>query len=45
MNEWHILALVCVVFNASWLLAYFTLRLLVDRVGSWLERRQRAKSS
>jgi len=44
MNEWLTLSLVCVVFIASWLLAYLTLGLLVDRIGRWQERRQRAES-
>ena len=43
MNEWFTLAVVCVVFITSWLFAYFTLLLLVDRVGRLLERRQQAK--
>ena len=44
MNEWLVLFLVFVVFIVSWLLAYLTLRLLVDGIGNWQERRQRAKS-
>ena len=45
MNEWQALALICILFIASWLLAFFTLRLLVDQVRKWLEQRQQAKSS
>jgi hypothetical protein len=44
MNEWQALALICVLFPASWLLAYFTLRMLVDEVRKWLERRRQTKS-
>ena len=37
MNEWQALALICILFIASWLLAFFTLRLLVDQVRKWLD--------